>query len=397
MHVVWINEAACRKGSVERYVSDTAARLRARGVRSTLLYSVTSRVDRDIAASFEGVYPQVQLAEQLRALAPDVIYVHQVAEESAVSALAAAGAPVLRFFHDPQLSRRRGSRITALGRHLWGRPSGFDGDADPGFVQRARACASRIKLASASLFTREGTREGTREVMLDAQQPVAAYVVGSTYMRERVAVQGLDRARIHVLPLYAQAFAAPAKIRRERDLVLFVGRLLPGKGVDVLLRAIAVTRSRARLLIAGDGPEEGALQALAASLRLGARVEFAGRVAPAELPRLHARARCLALPSRVPEAFGLAGVEALSSGLPVIASGVGGVLEWLEDGRNGLAVPSGDLVKLGRAIDRLVLDDTLARAMGQRASASHRERFLPEYHLDGLCALLQSVAATEAS
>lgn len=387
MHLVWINELAHGKGGTERYVGDTAARLRERGVRSTLLYDVRSPVDPEYLSLFDGAYPQVDRPRQLRELAPDALYVHRVDEGDAILELASAGVPVLRFFHDYKIFCLREHKYTAIGQETCRRTIGVGCYACLGFVQRAASGPSPVKLVSVASLRRAQRRN----------QGLTAHAVGSTYMREHLAAHGFDRAKIHVLPLYAEAPPEALPGPREPELVLFVGQLIRGKGLDLLLRALAQTWTRARLLVAGEGNQRGELEALSRSLGLGARVTFAGRIAPAELPALHARARCLAMPSRYPETFGLAGIEALASGLPVIASDVGGIREWLEDGENGILVPSGDVGALTRALDRLVLDDALAAAMGRRAQATHRARFLPEHHLGRLHALLRRLTGEEAT
>ncbi|MCQ6458653.1 glycosyltransferase family 4 protein, partial [Vibrio parahaemolyticus] len=80
-------------------------------------------------------------------------------------------------------------------------------------------------------------------------------------------------------------------------------------------------------------------------------------VAPSEVASYYGRAQFVVMPSRMPEPFGLVGLEAMAAGVPVIASDVGGVREWLEDGRNGIAVPFGDAAAMAAAMDRLATDE----------------------------------------
>jgi glycosyltransferase involved in cell wall biosynthesis len=382
MHVTWIHDEADSLGGAERYLRDTAAHLGARGVRSTLLYDVRARPGRDFLAPFAGAYPMVDLRRQLRELAPDVLYVHRIAEGETVEVIAEAPAPALRAFHDHALFCLREHKYTTLGQETCTRTVGLGCYACLGFVRRG-AAPLPIRLVSVGSLRRAQRRN----------QALTGFVVGSRYMGEHLAAHGFDAGRIHVLPLYTAAPPAAPAPARERDLVLFVGQLVRGKGVDVLLRAMARERTGAKLLIVGEGAQGAELRALGAALGLGGRVTFAGRLPPDELGALYRRARCLALPSRSPETFGLVGIEAMSHGLPVVASDVGGVREWLEDGVNGIAVPSGDPGALAEAIRRLVTSDDLARAMGERGRAAHRERFVPERHVERLYALLASTAA----
>lgn len=148
-------------------------------------------------------------------------------------------------------------------------------------------------------------------------------------------------------PLPAPTLSVPG----ERT-VLSAGRLVKKKGIDILLRAfaaIAPENARLRLIIAGDGPEMSALQSLALSLGISDAVDFEGSVGRQALSDLMARAAVFCLPSRK-EPFGIVLLEALSFGLPVVATAVGGVPEVLEGGKLGYLVPPDDPGAMAEAI-----------------------------------------------
>lgn len=155
--------------------------------------------------------------------------------------------------------------------------------------------------------------------------------------------------------------------------VLFVGALTKWhgyKGLDVLLRAIALAKardSRIRLLVVGEGHLKPAYMRLASDLGIGDLVAFAGDVSDRELPSYYACSDVLALPSRdSSEGFGLAILEAGACGKPVIASRVGGLPEVVEDGGSGLLVPPNDECALSEAILKVLGDEGLAQRMGKR-------------------------------
>ena len=176
-----------------------------------------------------------------------------------------------------------------------------------------------------------------------------------------------------------------AGLRREG--VLFVGRLTPHKGVDVLLRALP---PEASLTVVGSGghdtaePERG-YPTLLRSLAAGRRVRFAGAVDDSELCRLYRAALVLVLPSvertvygrriAVSELLGLVALEAMASGTPVIASRIGGLSEIVRDGETGYLVAPGDVATLRDRIGTMLRDPAAAARMGARA----REDVLAEW------------------
>lgn len=140
----------------------------------------------------------------------------------------------------------------------------------------------------------------------------------------------------------------------------FVGRLIPHKGVDVLIRAVSLN-DRLSLEVFGSGPEADALAALAQELGVTDRVSFHGHVDEEEVPGVYRRFDALAVPS-VPrpgwvEQFGRVVVEAQASGVPVVASRSGALPEVV--GTNGILVEPGDAAELARALIRLLDEDEL--------------------------------------
>lgn len=137
------------------------------------------------------------------------------------------------------------------------------------------------------------------------------------------------------------------------NLVLAVGRLVPEKRFDAIVRAVARGASGARLAILGEGPERDRIVAEAARLGIAERVELGGYVP--EPWGWFRKAKMLALASST-EAFGNVLVEALGHGLPVVSTRCGGPAEVLSEGRHGRLVPIGDDAALAAAIDATLAD-----------------------------------------
>jgi glycogen(starch) synthase len=147
--------------------------------------------------------------------------------------------------------------------------------------------------------------------------------------------------------------------------VLGIGRLVPQKGFDVLIRAFAslVSSFPHHLFIGGEGRERASLESLVEEMHLVGRVRFLGRVDRAAVPPLFRGASCFVLPSRH-EPLGIVNIEAMAAGVPVIASRVGGVPELMDDGISGLLVACGDHEALAAKLRSVLGDGDLAARLG---------------------------------
>lgn len=153
--------------------------------------------------------------------------------------------------------------------------------------------------------------------------------------------------------------------------LLYVGRLDPRKGIDTLVRAVALLPPAATLEVQGTGDpaEEARLQALVAELGLGDRVRVE-RVLRAELPDRYRAADVCVFPSEWEEPFGLVPIEAMACGTPVVATGTGGSAEFLVDGANCLRYPAGDAAALAAAVTRLAADEALRAELARGGAAT---------------------------
>lgn len=179
--------------------------------------------------------------------------------------------------------------------------------------------------------------------------------------RERVTVinGGVD------LDLFrpSDRLAARSKLGLSGEVLLYVGRMDRVKGLDVLLRAVALLKHRPALkliVVGGSGEETELLRCQALANSLGLEVRFAGATPQEELPTYYHAADLLVVPSHY-ESFGLVAVEALACGTPVIASMVGGLPTVIREGQNGLLVPWREPEAFAERIER-VLDNPPLRA-----------------------------------
>ena len=187
--------------------------------------------------------------------------------------------------------------------------------------------------------------------------------------------------------------ARAEQIRSEvgRAIVLFVGRLVPYKGVDVLMDAMRTIS--AGLVLVGDGPLRQELQRKAEAAGIADRVRFAGEVTAEELAALYRACDLVVLPSVTrQEAFGVVQIEAMARGKPVVSTRVGTGVDWVNlDGETGLVVPPGDTAALSVAIDRLLCDPLERQAMGAAGQARARSVFAVDGMVNSILSLYHDV------
>lgn len=164
--------------------------------------------------------------------------------------------------------------------------------------------------------------------------------------------------------------------------MLTVARLLPHKGQDVALRALALLAAREpklRYMIIGSGPHREALGALAEALGVADRVHFLNAVPDADLPALYNVADVYVGPSRNSdghvEGFGLSFVEASACGVPVVAGRYAGAPEAVNDGETGILVDCESAAAVAHAVQRILHDATLARQLGGGGRKTVETRF----------------------
>ncbi|MFN6572452.1 MAG: glycosyltransferase family 4 protein [Dendronalium sp. ChiSLP03b] len=201
-------------------------------------------------------------------------------------------------------------------------------------------------------------------------------VLSKTWKEYYVLNLGLNPQQVFVLPNPAELpVEIPQRMNADRVTLLFCGRVGQRKGTFDLIEAFAnlpaEQKNRAKLIIAGDGDiEQG--RKLVENLNLTEHITFAGWVNSEERDKLLAKADVFLLPS-YNEGLPMAILEAMSWGLPVISTPVGGIPELIVSNENGLLVKPGDIQQLSAAILSLITNDELRLIMGKTA----RERVMP--------------------
>lgn len=202
-----------------------------------------------------------------------------------------------------------------------------------------------------------------------------ALVAVSEATASRLADQGLPAERLRVLPNFVRAREDPPP--RGGEFALVAGRLVEEKGFDT---AIAASRATGvPLMIAGTGPDEPRLRALA-----DATITFTGLLSPTELGELRRRAAVVLAPSKWEEPCPYAVLDAMADGIPVLASDLGGLPELV--GPKSV-LPADDLGAWTRGLSALWEDPELCRARGEEGLTRVRERFNEDRYLEDLLAV----------
>lgn len=389
MKLLFVHQKFGEFGGAEANIRITASELKERGHQVGLLYQEGSGRGEEL---WGELFPerflmphhakQAATAAVLEDFSPDVIYLHNCDELALVEALVSSPLPVVKMVHDHSLYCMRGYKYNYFTRRICTRSaSTFCVFPCLGNLKRQRG--GRLPVAWASY------REQQQALALTHR--CARLVVYSEYLKAELVRNGFDSEKIQLfVPLPQPAASDTDSIFSERNLVLFAGQIIRGKGVDILLRALARVKSRFECVLLGDGSHRSHCERLCARLGLSDRVKFEGYVAPSEMRQYYREASVFVMSSLWPEPFGMVGPEAMRFGLPVVAFDAGGVKEWLHDGENGFLVPWKDVTAFAERLDLLLRNKDLGREMGRRGRESIR-RYAPSRQVDQLEEVFQEV------
>lgn len=391
MKVLFVHDHLGAWAGAEANLFEVASALRDRGHELALLHGAATGRGEE---AWRTLFPRRFSAEVPGATGiarhefePTVIFLHNSPGLEVTAGLAAGPVPVVRMVHDHHLFCLRGCRYSSWSREPCTRafsplclfPCG-------GLVQRR---------ASGWALGFEEYHRKKQELALHRR--FARLIVASEYMHEELRRNGFDAGQIEIhAPVPGRALpAVPVRGPEARsNRIVFAGQIVRGKGVDVLLEALALVRTPFECIIMGDGNHRAHCEALAGRLGLDPWVKFTGYVPAEEVAATYRTAALGVFSSVWPEPFGLAGLEALRHGLPVVAFDVGGVREWLEDGVNGLLAPWMDRAGFASRVETLLRDTDYARRLGEQGRVIAARTFDFTRYIDGLEELLVRVQPT---
>jgi glycosyltransferase involved in cell wall biosynthesis len=348
MNILFVNEKCGYFGGVEQNIADSVSGLQ-NGSKSTP--SILEIIDRT---------------------SPDVVYFHKTGD------LGFHKLPrdlrTVRMVHDHDLCCPRRHKYFAWSGKVCHYPAGWRCWLDGAFLGRSPNSLSGFSWVSVRRVLRR----------MRENQSLDSLLVGSHAMRQELVKNGFPKENIHILaPVVRLTPIEPCVVPKEPN-ILYVGQLIRGKGVDLLLHALNQLDCDFTATIIGTGNAKAKLETLSQQLKLDEKVRFLGWVSHDDLSKYYSRSKVVAVPSRWPEPFGMIGLEAMLHGRPVIAFEVGGIPDWLEHEKSGLLVPEQDTKAFAEALQKLLSNTSLAAEFGENGRMIVKQCFGFEEYLDRL-------------
>ncbi|MGA9117518.1 MAG: glycosyltransferase family 4 protein [Bacteroidota bacterium] len=320
-----------------------------------------------------------RMRDLLRETRPDVAHIHGLWHElspSILPVLRRAGIPVAQTLHDYKLLCPNSTFVS--GESLCERCK----------VRRyhnvvLRRC-KRNSLTASLLACAEAVVHKMAGLV---ERNVNLFLTPSRFLLEKLREYGVPTRAVHVPNFIDAGRFSPCY--EPEDYFVYAGRLVGVKGVRTLLAAMRRVKG-ARLYVAGRGDLEGELKDYARREGLGG-VVFAGHLDADELKALLRRARAMVVPSEWYENYSMTVLEAFASGIPVIASAIGGLPEQVREGETGYLFPPGDGERLAEAMLRLAEHPEEAVRMGRNARLQVEAENAPGRHYEHLISLYREL------
>lgn len=358
--IVFINENGGFGAGVERYVYNTATLLRKNGYEICGVFERKTDNAEEYLKAFDSHYffsdtTPDKLVSDLKNNGYEVALVHKVSDHILLKKMIESNIRIITFIYDHDYyCPRKNKRLPVINENC---TRSFD-----------------KLVCSVCCFSCSGKKDQTLDIIRKSRQ----YIVMSEFMGENLRKNGFKSKRIVKLYPWIEIpenndIETPENSITE---ILFSGRLIKEKGIDLLIKAISLVKSPFTLRIVGRGDELKKIEKLVASLGIREKVIFEGW--QRDISAFYKKADIVVLPSRWQEPFGLGGIEAFAYGKPVVAFNVGGLGEWVVNERNGyLAVP-GDIKEMSAKIEDLIINKEKRKHLGRNARKFIEENFIKE-------------------
>ena len=385
MKILFANNLCGHYGGVEQVIAHTVKALVQRGHECHLAYGHARPDGATFASAFTSATRCTEFGwpadgdrgETFQAIIdvvrPDVLFVHKLAHLPAgVEHTGDYRKAVL--VHDHDLWCPTGLGYTRHNRKTCTHTAGWGCYLALAFLEKSSSGPLPVKVVNIQKKIRQMAR----------YQHFDTILANSTFIQNKLLASGYPASRMQLChPVLDQGDPQVTPVPDSPE-VLYVGSLIRGKGVDLLLDALHRLRCSFHLTVVGTGKSQDDLKAQAQTLGLTDRVTFAGWVANDAVAAYYQRARVVAVPSAWPEPFGLVGLEAMRHGRPVAAFAVGGIPDWLRHEETGLLSPEQDVTSYAASLERLLTDGELAARLGAGGATRVREHFSFSGYVDAL-------------
>lgn len=378
MKILFVHERFGSLAGAEANAWITATELKSRGHTVGVIHGEpTGKGEANWQQTFQSRYALERLNARsnpqavTKALAdfqPDVVYVHKMADLRVIETLVRSGIPLVRMVHDHDIYCMRSYKYNYRTREICTRAAGPYCILPCGAFIARNTQPGGLPIKYVSYFDKK------KEIRLNHR--FKRMVVVTRYMRDELLRNGFSPEKIEIhSPVPRMGDPSLRSSFSDRNLIIFAGQIIRGKGVDILLEALALLKVPFECVILGDGSHKAHCEKLAVQLGLSGRVCFMGFIPQEEMKKFYRECTAVAISSVWPEPFATIGVEALRYGIPVVAFDAGGIKDWLIDGMNGFLVPWMDRRKFADRLEQLLLDKNLARDMGERGLKFVSERY----------------------
>ncbi len=385
LRLLFVHQCFGSLGGAEANAFITATEMKKRGHEVALLTQKgTGKNEEAWRELFSGGFFLLdQIEDALDVFRPGVVYMHKWEDLPSIRHLLESAPPIIRMVHDHDVYCLRSYKYNVFTRRICTRPaSGYCVFPCLAPIKRNRDGGFPFKWASYSKKLEE----------LALNRRFYKHLVVTNYMKNELVINGFPPDRIEIFPPVPRPGDALRSKFSERNLLLYAGQLIRGKGVDVLLEALAKVRTPFEAVILGDGNQRAECEQIAARLGLGSRVAFKGFIPQAELKGYYQDTSAVLISSLWPEPIATIGLEVMRYALPVIAFDAGGIKDWLHNGENGYLVPWMDTGAYAARIDELLQDKAKARRMGERGLEIVSRDYDFDEYLERLEKLFSSVA-----
>ena len=213
-------------------------------------------------------------------------------------------------------------------------------------------------------------------------------IANSNYVRKQIINNGLSPHRVITLHCGVKQPKYPTtsltKEIHQNQRILFVGRIVPDKGIEWLLKALAKTNPNIHLDIAGEGWIKSKMEKLAKKIGLNERITWHGWCNKDKLETLYQQCLAVVFPSLWPEPAGLVTLEAYAHYRPIIASSIGGIPEYVQNSKTGILITPNHIQNLADAINELATNYHKSRLMGEQGQEWFQQEFSLDLHIHKL-------------